>query len=83
MLLAIVTTIAVLTMMTSSIGVGIFSQHANAAKTNNNGATQVKGATCTIIGGPMFGGHTTVTTNEMHAVITPASSGQVNLNCHS
>ena len=73
MLLALVATTAALTITTSSIGVGIFSQHANAASGNGNGATQFKGFPCTL--------HTDGTTTEMHAVIT--HSGQANLDCHS
>jgi hypothetical protein len=93
MLLAIVATTAVLTMMTSSIGVGIFSQHANATPCtlngpNGNGAQVFKGGapsplpcegnTCTI--NAPTGGVLTVT-SKMHATLTP--SGQGSLSCHS
>ena len=96
MLLAIVATTAVLTMMTSSIGVGIFSQHANANPAgapcgNGNGASVLRGGppsplncegnTCTING---YGSNPSVTTGNpkgFHAVVTP--NGGITLQCHS
>jgi hypothetical protein len=68
MLLAIV---AFLTVMTSSIGVGIFLQHVNAAKLNDNGATVQKGVQCVTVNGVHGTGH---------SVTTP--SGRINAECH-
>lgn len=56
----------------SSIGLGIFSQHASAAPGGGNGASVFEGFSCNI--GP--GGSTT----QSHEVLTP--SGQVNEQCH-
>lgn len=85
MLLAIVATTAALTIITSSIGVGIFSQQANAAPNpNSNGATNVnaprQGTTC-IIYGPTGPPNVFATTNEFHAVIN--HGGQTNFACHT
>jgi len=98
MLLAIVATTAVLTMMTSSIGVGIFSQHANANPAgapcgNGNGAMQLKGGppsplpclgnTCTING---YGSIPSVTNiQKFHGVTTPGTTPGIatNFQCHS
>ena len=64
------TMLLIIVAATSSIGLGIFSQHANAA--SGNGATLANGFTCNI--GP--GG----TTTSSHEVLTP--SGHENEVCH-
>jgi hypothetical protein len=73
--IAAVALIAIATVgVTSSIG--MFLQHVNAAKANDNGATVAKGFSCGYtISGIQY--HTT----ETHAVATPG--GQTHIFCHS
>lgn len=76
MLLAIVATTAVLTIITSTIGTGIFLQQANA----NKGTTIISssnGDKCTILNTPTGN----VPATKVHGEIN--SAGRINLHCMS
>jgi len=82
MLLAIAATTAALTIMTSSIGVGIFSQHANANKPNCSQTNTCNGNGATVLKLPSPPLKCTVNGHPGRGTVVSTPSGNLNGNCH-